>query len=290
VVGGVRSASVGAGSMVTTMAATVTESCAATKGKVSQATKDTVDSAKERLLLMGGYTPEYHARLASDEEAWRQVLSGDSSAYGGARPGAELTVPARQALTSSFFVKAGSVLSWRFRVASHDVGFALRLRVQGDGGATEVDVFAMQRYAAGVTVQGEWSPSLDSALIVVWDNAYSYLREKTVAFQAAVVQKTAADRAAEDRAAAEAAAAPPPPPPPPTAHPIGPANTEQEAPPKPAEETVETVEPAVVGQAPVAALAEDTAEPAPVAAAAAVEAASTGEEAPTEAGESVSEE
>ena len=137
------------------------------------------------------------------------------------------------------------MLAWRFRVAAYDVGFALRLRVQGDGGSSEVsqrgrahgggglavapgdgggvlsaaccdnpsmllgqtlspwlsrarslaralsfshrtsqvDVFGMQKYSAGVTVQGEWSPATDSALIVLWDNEYSYLREKTVAFQ-----------------------------------------------------------------------------------------------------------
>jgi predicted dehydrogenase len=131
------------------------------------------------LDTLRGYTPEYAAKLASEEEAWRQVLKSGSG-------GEELHVPARQELTTSHFVKSGSVLTWKFRVQDHDIGFAVRLRVQGDGGSTEVDVFANQRYSSGVTVQGEWSPSTDSALIIVWDNSYSYLREKVVAFQSCV--------------------------------------------------------------------------------------------------------
>lgn len=35
-------------------------------------------------------------------------------------------------------------------------------------------------------MQGEWSPPSDAALVAVWDNSYSYLREKTVAFSARV--------------------------------------------------------------------------------------------------------
>jgi hypothetical protein len=45
----------------------------------------------------------------------------------------------------------------------------------------------MERHAAGVTVVGEWSPSEDAALVMVWDNAYSYLTEKQVAFHAAII-------------------------------------------------------------------------------------------------------
>jgi hypothetical protein len=56
-----------------------------------------------------------------------QVLEGDG--VGGNR-GEELLVPARTTSTSAFFVKANAMLQWRFRVAAHDIGFAIRLRVQ----------------------------------------------------------------------------------------------------------------------------------------------------------------
>mmetsp|Transcript_69220 Transcript_69220/g.130122 ORF Transcript_69220/g.130122 Transcript_69220/m.130122 type:complete len:585 (+) Transcript_69220:55-1809(+) len=197
VVGGVTSASVGVGSMVSTVTSTVTK------------------QTKERVDLLRGNTPEAAAAAASEAEAWRQVLEG--AGVGGHR-GEELVVPARDSSTSAFFVKANSVLQWRFRVAAHDIGFAIRLRVQGDGGATEVDVFSMQKYACGVTVQGEWSPATDSQLIVVWDNGYSYLREKTVAFQAAVKKDAPATAAAA--AATAGADSPSLPPSPPSFDPV----------------------------------------------------------------------
>ena len=64
-----------------------------------------------------------------------------------------MVVPARAEHTSMFFVEKGGTISWSFRVAylnvarkqPLDVGFAVKLRVQGDGGSIEVDVFAMQK-------------------------------------------------------------------------------------------------------------------------------------------------
>jgi hypothetical protein len=201
VVGTVREAAVGAGTMVMTKTKLVAGRLEATRGQLD---------------AMRGRTPEAEAAAEAEAEAWRQVLAGNgwvvensSSSSSSLSPGSsrnvrnarngssssrssssgsgqELVVPAGTTATSSFAVPAGALLQWRFRVAGHDVGFALRLRVQGDGGSSEVDVFGMQRYASGVTVQGAWSPSTDSQLIVVWDNSYSYIREKIVAFQTAV--------------------------------------------------------------------------------------------------------
>ena len=37
-------------------------------------------------------------------------------------------------------------------------------------------------------MHGEWSPEADSAIILVWDNTYSFLREKVIAFQAHVTK------------------------------------------------------------------------------------------------------
>ena len=160
IVGSVKDASVGAGTMVTTVQ---------TRAQAS------VD-------MLTGNTAEAKQAAADEEEAWRQVLAGPEPGQPGNKNGEEVIIPARQEHTTTFFVGAGGLLTWRFRVATHDVGFALRLRVQGDGGSSEVDVFGLQRYGAGVTVHGEWSPSTDANLVVVWDNSYSYLREKRVAF------------------------------------------------------------------------------------------------------------
>lgn len=191
IVGSVREATVGAGTMVVTKTKLVAEHLDAS----AEVTRGKFDA-----IL--GRSPEAEAAEAAENEAWRQVLSGDgwvlnngnSSSDSSTAPksttsggmGQELVVPARTEATSSFVVPAGAVLQWRFRVAAQDLGFALRVRMQGDGGATEVDVFGVQRYMSGMTVQGAWSPTTDSQLIMVWDNSYSYLREKKVAFQTAV--------------------------------------------------------------------------------------------------------
>ena len=183
VVGNVREAAVGAGSLVETQ----TNMASRLRG------------ARVQLDALRGRGPEAEATAQVEAEAWEQVLAGDGWVDGGINSnsssrsstvkvarGQELVVQARASVTSTFLVPAGALLQWRFRVASHDVGFSLRLRVQGDGGATEVDVFSLQRYTCGLTIQGEWSPSIDSQLVLVFDNSYSYLREKIVAFQTAL--------------------------------------------------------------------------------------------------------
>ena len=189
IVGSVREATVGAGTMVVTRTKLVAEHLDAT-----------AEVTRGKFVALWSRSPEVDAAEKAEAEAWRQVLSGDGWALNNSSPGSnpipkcspsggvgqELVVPARTAATSSFVVPAGALLQWRFRVAAQDLGFALRVRMQGDGGATEVDVFSVQRYASGVTVQGAWSPTVDSQLIMVWDNTYSYLREKMVAFQTAV--------------------------------------------------------------------------------------------------------
>jgi len=124
-------------------------------------------------------SPESNLAQVAEEEAWKEILSAG---------GSELIVPARDELTTQFIVPKGSILQWQFRVEAFDIGFALRLRAQADGGASESDVFALQRYDSGVTVRGEWSPTHDSVLVVVWHNKFSMLRSKKVVFQATVRQ------------------------------------------------------------------------------------------------------
>ena len=76
-----------------------------------------------------------------------------SSPSGKQRRGEEMAIPPRTEHTSLFLVEKGGTITWSFRVAylnagknqPLDVGFAVKLRVQGDGGSSEVDVFAMQK-------------------------------------------------------------------------------------------------------------------------------------------------
>lgn len=156
VVGGIRQASVGVGGMAVTIASATREQVV-----VAMRQKDPTKSLEQVEL----------------EEAWNAVIESG---------GNELVVPARDELTTQFVVPKGSILQWQFRVEKYDIGFAVRLRMQGDGGASECDVFPSQRYPTGVTVRGEWSPQNDAVLVVVWDNKYSLLRQKTIVFEASV--------------------------------------------------------------------------------------------------------
>ncbi|CAM9526359.1 unnamed protein product, partial [Ectocarpus sp. 4 AP-2014] len=87
-------------------------------------------------------------------------------------------------------VAPGCCLCWEFRVKDYDLGFALRRRFQGMGGSTEEDIFEFKRYSSGETFQGRWTADSDSnapaVVIMVWDNSYSCLRPKTLAYKAQV--------------------------------------------------------------------------------------------------------
>ena len=88
VVGNVVDASVGVGSMVTTVHAT----------------------AKEKVSRLTGNTPEAAAAAAAEAQAWREVLAGGVTASGKVPPGEEIAVPARNALTMAFFVQVRTLI------------------------------------------------------------------------------------------------------------------------------------------------------------------------------------
>ena len=99
------------------------------------------------------------------------------------RPGAEeLSVPARTEHTCAYHVSKGSTLRWTFRVKDHDIGFAVRMRVQVWGGSQEEEVLAMERYDNNDTISGSWVADEDRTLVLAFDNRYSKLRSKTVAY------------------------------------------------------------------------------------------------------------
>ena len=66
----------------------------------------------------------------------RRIL--EAALFLGLAAGAEeLSVPARTEHTCAYHVSKGSTLRWTFRVKDHDIGFAVRMRVQVWGGAQE---------------------------------------------------------------------------------------------------------------------------------------------------------
>jgi hypothetical protein len=111
--------------------------------------------------------------IAAQEEQWKNIKVQGAE---------ELLVPARKEQTSAYHVAKGSTLRWTFRVKDHDIGFGVRMRVQEWGGAKEEEVLAVERYDSADTVSGSWVADEDRIMILAFDNRYSKLRSKTVAY------------------------------------------------------------------------------------------------------------
>jgi hypothetical protein len=94
----------------------------------------------------------------------------------------ELSVPARTEHTCAFHVANGSTLRWTFRVKEHDIGFGVRMRIQEWGGSREEEVLATERYDSADTISGSWVADEDRTVVLAFDNRYSKLRSKTVAY------------------------------------------------------------------------------------------------------------
>mmetsp|Transcript_81143 Transcript_81143/g.225801 ORF Transcript_81143/g.225801 Transcript_81143/m.225801 type:complete len:478 (+) Transcript_81143:99-1532(+) len=111
--------------------------------------------------------------MAAREEQWKNIKVQGAE---------ELGVPARTEHTSCYHVKKGSTLRWTFRVKDHDIGFGVRMRVQEWGGSREDEVLAVERYDSADTVSGSWVADENRTIVLVFDNKYSRLRGKTVAY------------------------------------------------------------------------------------------------------------
>eukprot|EP00441_Pelagodinium_beii_P034340 CAMPEP_0197629676 /NCGR_PEP_ID=MMETSP1338-20131121/7430_1 /TAXON_ID=43686 ORGANISM="Pelagodinium beii, Strain RCC1491" /NCGR_SAMPLE_ID=MMETSP1338 /ASSEMBLY_ACC=CAM_ASM_000754 /LENGTH=365 /DNA_ID=CAMNT_0043200755 /DNA_START=295 /DNA_END=1392 /DNA_ORIENTATION=+ len=111
--------------------------------------------------------------IAAREEQWKNIKVQGAE---------ELTVPARTEHTCAYHVSKGSTLRWTFRVKDKDIGFSVRMRVQVWGGSQEEEVLEMERYDNADTISGSWVADEDRTMILAFDNRYSKLRSKTVAY------------------------------------------------------------------------------------------------------------
>eukprot|EP00927_Polykrikos_kofoidii_P079129 TRINITY_DN75920_c0_g1_i1.p1 TRINITY_DN75920_c0_g1~~TRINITY_DN75920_c0_g1_i1.p1 ORF type:complete len:486 (-),score=99.70 TRINITY_DN75920_c0_g1_i1:189-1646(-) len=111
--------------------------------------------------------------ISAQAEQWKDIKVNGAE---------ELNVPARKEHTCCFHVAKGSTLRWTFAVKDHDIGFGVRIRVQEFGGSREEEVLAIERYDNSDTVSGSWVADENRMLVLVFDNRYSKLRGKTVAY------------------------------------------------------------------------------------------------------------
>eukprot|EP01041_Mallomonas_annulata_P000356 gene356-649_t len=99
----------------------------------------------------------------------------------------KIDVPPRSMCRAPFLVTKRSALIWQVRVRILDLGFAVRLRRQGLGGAVEDDIVPMKRYKAGeAIIGGRAATDYTRHIVFVFDNTYSTLRPKKCAHKVQV--------------------------------------------------------------------------------------------------------
>mmetsp|Transcript_156417 Transcript_156417/g.479808 ORF Transcript_156417/g.479808 Transcript_156417/m.479808 type:complete len:172 (-) Transcript_156417:31-546(-) len=111
--------------------------------------------------------------MAARDEQWKGIKVQGAE---------EISVPARTEHTSAYHVAKGHTLRWTFRVKDHDIGFGVRMRVQEWGGSREDEVLAVERYDCTDTISGSWVADENRTIVLAFDNRYSRLRAKTVAY------------------------------------------------------------------------------------------------------------
>ena len=96
-------------------------------------------------------------------------------------------------------VPAGATLSWEFNVRAYDVKFLVKFTP--DGGKSTV-VVPEATVVTGKTIQGFYESTAQGVITLVWDNTYSFLRNKVVAYK---VDLTAPPTASTDILSSQAA-------------------------------------------------------------------------------------
>jgi len=194
---------------------------------VSEKTQQGLDYAKEKTKAMGDGARTVWGRGRGSIEKVRSSVGNKLAWKGSARDtldmtareeqwrgikvqGAEeISVPARTEHTSAFHVARGCTLRWTFRVKDYDVGFGVRVRVQEWGGSKEEEVLAVERYDSVDTVSGSWVADEDRTMVLAFDNRYSKLRSKTVAYIVGIEKPPVSLPPREDEVGASSSSAPP---------------------------------------------------------------------------------
>lgn len=143
-------------------------------GKAWNAGRGTMQSVKEELSSVAWRgSARDTLGIEAKAEQWKDIKVSGAE---------EIDVPARKEHTCVYLVTKGSTLRWTFRVKERDLGFGVRMRIQEFGGAREEEVLPVERYDDSETVSGSWVADEDRQMVLVFDNSYSKMRSKTVAY------------------------------------------------------------------------------------------------------------
>jgi len=149
--------------------------------------------------------------MAAREEQWMGIKVQGAE---------EISVPARTEHTSAYHVARGCTLRWTFRVKDYDIGFGVRVRVQVWGGSKEEEVLPVERYDNVDTVSGSWVADADRTMVLAFDNRYSKLRSKTVAYIVGIERPPVSIPAPQEEVGASSSSTPLPVETPPAVQPV----------------------------------------------------------------------
>mmetsp|Transcript_31816 Transcript_31816/g.76981 ORF Transcript_31816/g.76981 Transcript_31816/m.76981 type:complete len:474 (+) Transcript_31816:96-1517(+) len=120
-----------------------------------------------------------------------------------------IDIAARTDLKTTFNVQAGDTLKWTMAIKSHDVSFKVMMRKMMDvGGSDDEELVPCIKVDSTSVGEGTYTVQESGTVVLIWDNGYSMMRSKTVAYRAWV--ERAGDAASAAPAAAQGAAPAPP--------------------------------------------------------------------------------
>ncbi|KAJ1448573.1 hypothetical protein M885DRAFT_623312 [Pelagophyceae sp. CCMP2097] len=100
--------------------------------------------------------------------------------------GEKLALERRSCRRLPYFLNVGDVLHLEFCVRCLDVGFGISERTMSEGGAVEVELLPTRRFDSNQAYGGHWPADRARTVVLLFDNSYSRLRGKDVAYSARV--------------------------------------------------------------------------------------------------------
>eukprot|EP00284_Hemiselmis_tepida_P012579 CAMPEP_0174928062 /NCGR_PEP_ID=MMETSP1355-20121228/22714_1 /TAXON_ID=464990 /ORGANISM="Hemiselmis tepida, Strain CCMP443" /LENGTH=463 /DNA_ID=CAMNT_0016174203 /DNA_START=150 /DNA_END=1541 /DNA_ORIENTATION=+ len=108
-----------------------------------------------------------------------------------------IEIAARTDLKTTFNVQAGDTLKWTMAIKSYDVSFKVMMRKMMDvGGSDDEELVPSMKVDSTSVGEGTYTVQESGTVVLIWDNGYSLLRSKTVAYRAWVERAGAAQTAA----------------------------------------------------------------------------------------------
>ncbi|OQR88269.1 hypothetical protein THRCLA_10386, partial [Thraustotheca clavata] len=136
-------------------------------------------------ILMGGNNPSIVIPNTG-------LLGKDSYGLLRENGATEADIRPRDSLQVPFRINSNDTLCWEFSVFAYDVDFFIKFRTQGDGGAEEqtVEGWEKMRVVHGQVEVGSWTAPAGGAVVLCWDNSFSWTRGKTICYKASVAKGT----------------------------------------------------------------------------------------------------